>query len=125
MYNCEFAWSFNGFTGVASDFGQATEVELVDCLFHDNSDTHLDGDPGAFGIGTFGGLWVKDCVFGHSEDGTAPSKHVDVGGALDVGIFTGNRFATATNANTTLIIGAKIFWVANATEAGWSTARPA
>lgn len=125
LIDCEFAWTFNGATFSASDFGQATEIYMKDCWFHDTSNVSLLGVPGAFGIGAVGDLTVRDCVFSRAEDGTKPSDYVKVDDALDVGSFSGNRFALATNAAADLKIGAKVFWMANATEAGWSTARPA
>lgn len=125
LYDCEFAWTYNGVTFTASDFGQATEIYMEDCWFHDTSATSLLGVPGAFGIGSVGDLTVVNCVFSRAEDGTKPSDFVNVNDAADVGSFSGNRFALATNAAADLKVGAKVLWMANATEAGWSAARPA
>lgn len=121
---CEFAWSYNGLALVASDYGAATQVEVKGGLFHNLSNIEIIGVPGAFGIGSARNLEVTDSVFDNMEDGTAPSDFVKVDDALDTGIFSGNRFALATNAAANLKIGAGVLWVANATEAGWSTARP-
>ena len=69
-------------------------------------------------------LWVEDCYFNDNEDGTAPTDYVKVDRAGDTGMITGCRFSIATNASADLKIAAGIMWVANATEAGWTTARP-
>lgn len=122
---CEFAWGFNGLATVASDYGQATEVRVEDCWFHDVSGTHIITVPGAFGIGSVGGLACRDNQFSRDEAGAKPSDYIKVDDAADTGFFDGNRFALATNTSADLKIGAKVFWGANATEAGWSTARPA
>lgn len=123
--DCEFAWCYNGFELKASDYGQATEIEIANCWFHDTSNTSLIGTPGAFGIGSVGGLNCHDNVFSVAEDGTKPSDYVNVNTGFDTGIVTKNSFALATNAAADLKVGAKILWVVNQTEAGNSTARPA
>lgn len=124
LIDCEFAWTFNGISFIASDYGAATQLLIKNALFHNNSNTCLIGTPGAFGIGSVRNLNVVDSVFDNMEDGTAPSDFVNVNTAFDTGTFSGNRFALATNASADLKIGAGILWMANATEAGWSTARP-
>lgn len=125
LYNPEFAWSFDGLALVASDYGVPTQVFLSEPRFHNISDIEIVGVPGAFGIGSVRNLIARDGVYDNMEDGTAPSKYVEVDNALDTGSFSGNRFATATNAALVLDIGAGVIWMANATEAGWSVARPA
>lgn len=118
----EFAWTYNGLVFKASDYGYATQVKVVSPWHHNNSNFCVASlDAG----GSVNNLDVQDGVFENLEDGTAPAKYVSTGGAADTGVFSGNRFATATNAAAKLAIGAKVMWVANGTEAGWSTARPA
>lgn len=119
--DCEFAWGGSGIVFDDSAYGYPTQVFVQNCRFHNLT---------AAGIGeaTGGGvvnLEVKNCVFDNAEDGTPPTDYVKVDRAGDTGIFAGNYFATATNDATVLTIAAGIMWVANATEAGWSTARPA
>lgn len=123
--NCEFAWSKNGIEFIASDYGVPTQVEIINPLFHNIDGTEMLGTPGAFGIGSVRNL---ECLFGcfdNMEDGTKPSDFININTAFDTGIFRGNAFALATNASADLKIGAGIKWVANYTEAGSSTARPA
>jgi len=69
-------------------------------------------------------LEIIDCVFGAQEDGTEPTDYLDIDVTDTTGLVSGCRFATATSASATLNIASGVFWVANATEAGWSTARP-
>lgn len=123
--NCEFAWTYNGLAFVASDYGAATQVEVISPWYHNNSNTCVIGVPGAFGIGSVRNLNHKNGSLGRMEDGTAPSDFVNVNTAFDTGIFCDNFIAIATNAVADLKVGAKVLWVANATEAGFSTARPA
>lgn len=125
LNNCTLCWSANGLELKASDYGAATQVLVKDCVFHNISGTCILGTPGAFGIGSTRNLEVVDCVFDRMEDGTKPSDFVNVNDAADTGIFTGNAFALATDAVADLKIGAGVFWVANATEAGITAARPA
>jgi hypothetical protein len=61
-----------------------------------------------------------------TNDGdTEPTRFVKLDGAGDSGLVAGNQFATPTNANTKFVLDADVMWGANATEAGWSSARPA
>lgn len=118
--DCEFAWSAVGVLGDDSAYGFPTQVFLDVCRFHNIVTACIsDGDASIVN------LEVSDCIFDNAEDGTAPTDYVIVDGAASTGIFSGNRFATATNATGVLTIAAGIMWVVNATEAGWSTARPA
>lgn len=70
-------------------------------------------------------LWVVENVFANQEDGTGPTnEYISAAVASTTGIVTKNLFAIATNAVAKLAVAAGVMWVANATEAGWSTARP-
>lgn len=125
LINCEFAWTYNGLALVTSDYGTPTQVEVIGSWYHNNSNTCVMGVPAAFGIGSVRNLNHKGGSLGRMEDGTAPADFINVNAASDTGIFTDNSIAIATNAAADIKVGAKILWVANATEAGWSTARPA
>lgn len=119
--DCEFAWGGSGLLFAPNDDGFVTQVKLRRCHFHNLTAVHV-------GLAASGGvtnLEMADCLHDNAEDGTAPTDYIKVDRAGDTGIITGCRFATATNAATVLTIAAGILWVGNATEAGWSTARPA
>jgi polygalacturonase len=118
--DCEFAWAGTGVQFDDSAYGYPTQIFIDACRFHNLTTAGL-------GLASGGGvlnLHVTDCVFDNLEDGTAPTDYVKVDRSGDTGIFSGNRFATATNAASVLTIATGIKWVSNATEAGWSTARP-
>lgn len=124
LYNVELAWSFNGLAFVASDYGVPTQIFIDGLRVHNVSGTEMISVPGAFGIGGVRNLMCTNGLFEAMEDGTNPSDFVAVNGTGDTGIITKCSFAIATNASADLKIAAGVMWVANATEAGWSTARP-
>lgn len=126
FYDTEFAWSFNGLALKASDYGVPTQVTIhPGCRFHNISGTQIIGVPASFGIGSVRNLEATAIFFDNMEDGTAPSDRINVNTAFDTGMFTDCSLAMATNAAADIKIGAGIKWVANYTEAGCSTARPA
>lgn len=67
---------------------------------------------------------ILNSLFANDGD-TEPTRFIKLDGAGDSGLVAGNQFATPTNANTKFVLDADVMWGANATEAGWSTARPA
>lgn len=121
VYNCEIAFCGSGILFDNSGFGFPTEIDIRDCLFHDQTVVCIGDGPTGGGVL---GLWVKDSQFETAEDGTEPTDFVKVDRVGDTGSFSGNRFAIATNDTAKLTIAAGVHWMANATEAGWSTARP-
>lgn len=118
---CEFAWGGSGALFDDSAYGYPTQIFFNRCRFHNVTAVGIGLAP----AGGVTNLHVVDCVFDNQEDGTAPTDYIKVDRAGDTGIITGCRFATATNDTGVLTIAAGIMWAANATEAGWSTARPA
>lgn len=124
LVDTECAWAFNGLALIASDYGVPTEVFTQNCRFHNISNIHIIGVPGAFGIGSVRNFELKSGTHDRDENGNLPAKFIQLSGALDSGIIGDNYFAIATNAIAKFSIGAKMFWVANKTEAGSSTARP-
>ena len=120
--DCEFAWGTVGVEFDNSGYGYPTQIYFRDCLFHNITTVHMRNDTSGGGVAD---LWVKDCEFHGNEGATEPSTgYLAIARAGDSGGFSGCRFATATNATGVLSIAAGIQWMANATEAGWSTARP-
>lgn len=119
--DCEFAWANVGLQFDDSSYGYPTQIFVQNCRFH-NITTACIGEATGGGVVN---LEVTGCQFDNDEAGTAPTDYVKVDRAGDTGLFSGNRFAIATNAAADLKIAAGIKWAANATEAGWSTARPA
>lgn len=125
LYNTELAWSFNGLAFVASDYGVPTQVFVDGLRVHNVSGTEIISVPGAFGIGAVRNLMCQNFLLEAMEDGTNPSDFIAVNGTGDTGIFTKGSIAIPTNASADIKIAAGVMWVANGTEAGLSTARPA
>src|SRR3990167_8185406 len=119
--DCEFAWGGSGILFDDSGYGYPTQIFIERCKFHNLTAVGV-------GLAASGGvtnLILTDSVFDNQEDGTPPTDYIKVDRSGDTGVVSGCRFATATNATGVLTIAARIMWMANATEAGWSTARPA
>jgi len=119
--DCEFAWCGSAILFDDSAYGYPTQIRIKNCWFHNYTTVGV-------GLAASGGvvnLELTNCVFDNNEDASAPTDYIKVDRAGDSGIVSGCRFATATNATGVLTIAAGIMWVANGTEAGWSTARPA
>jgi len=119
--DCEFA---DGGAGVEFDNSAAgfpTEMRFRNCLFQGLTAACMRINAAGGGVLE---LWVKDCEFARKADGTEPTDYILVNRAGDTGLFSGNRIATPINSTLLMTIAAGIIWAANATEAGWSTARP-
>ena len=121
LEDCEICWAAVGIQFDNSSYGVPTQIFVENCKFHNITVACInEKDAGAYVVN----LIVTDCVFESAEDGSEPTDWIVVDNASSSGLFSGNRFATATNATGVLTIGAKIMWVGNITEAGMSTARP-
>jgi len=122
----EIAW---GGVGVefADSTGFNTQIFILGVHFHNITATHiLSKDIGGATGGGVRNLVVKHCSHDNLEDGTVPTASiVDVAQAGSTGLFHDNAYAIATNAVAELVVASGILWVANKTEAGVSTARPA
>lgn len=119
--DCESAYAASGILFDDNDDGYATQIRIVRHNFHNLTTVHV-------GVATGGlvkNLRLADCIHDNAEDGTAPTDYILLSDNANTGIITGCKFATATNATGVLTIGTGIKWVANETEAGVSTARPA
>lgn len=119
--DCEFAWGVNGVIGDANNDGFPTQVLLRNCWFHDLTTVHV----GIAAADHFVDLWLRDNYFDRDEAGAAPTDFILLSDNANTGVITGNRFANATNEAAVITIGTGLIYMANATEAGWSTARPA
>lgn len=119
--DCEFAWmDEDAVQFAANDNGFCTQVTFRRCHFH-----NITRD--AFAKAVAGGvrnLKLEDCTFDNAEDGTAPAHYINLPGNDETGLITGCVFATPTNEADLITIGDKILYVANATEAGITSARP-
>lgn len=119
--DCEFTWCTDAVLITVTGGGDpVTETRFYRCWFHDFTGVGIK----VLTVATKN-LWVEDCFFGDQQDGSQPTDFVLADVAGTTGFFAGNKFATPTNAAAVLTIAAGVHWSANATEAGWSTARPA
>jgi len=118
--DCEIAWGVNGIIGGANLNGFPTQILFRNCWFHDLTTVHV----GIAAADHFIELWLRDCIFDRNEAGVAPTDFILLSDNANIGSITGCRFANATNQAAVITIGTGILYMANATEAGWSTARP-
>lgn len=146
---CRFAGGSSGGVLIeASSGGQVGDVTLEDCILEGTSGIHFTaggGDP-AFNVTLRNcilrdctgrwihldgihvtGLNVKDCSLApNAADGSAPAtKGITANFTGTTGVISGCDIAYATNASAFFEVAAGVFWSANKTEAGVSTARPA
>lgn len=118
--DCEFAWSTSGLVLQPNSHGFCTEVFVGRSRFHNLVTAGISGTGHVVD-----NLEVSDCIFDSTEDGSGPTKFLDLSDNANMGLFTRNSFRVATNLASKMTIGTGLFWLANATEAGLSTARPA
>jgi hypothetical protein len=119
--DCEWIWCGVGVEFDNSLYGYPSQITFRDCLLGNITTAAMRDNPAAGGVVD---LTVTDCVFAAQEDGTEPTDYLLLDRVGNTGMFSGNRFAHATNEAAVLTIAAGIIWAANATEAGWSTGRP-
>jgi hypothetical protein len=119
--DCEFKFCGSALLFGRSLGGFCTQMEVKDCLSHNFTVVGVGDSANGGGVLN---LELTDSVFDNVEGATNPTDYIKVDRVGDDGIISGCRFALATNASADLKIAAGIRWVANATEAGWSTARP-
>jgi hypothetical protein len=114
---CSFSGGGDGLEIIDGATVTPDAIVIQDCLFSDLTDAGIEGAATAATR-----LIVGNCVF---DGNTVPTKFINLDGAGTTGIVTKCSFATATNATAVFDIAAGVLWVANMTEAGVSTARPA
>lgn len=123
LVDCQFTNTYDGVMVSSSDFGQATSWRLERCRWDNNSNVCVNNNDGGQ-VGAGANIEIVDCSFGLMADGTPPVQFLNMVGALFSGYVTRCSFANPTNDAALLTIGILVLWMANATEAGWSTARP-
>lgn len=124
--DCEFCWATNGVVLRCSDYGAITQPRLRGCAFHNLDTAHLSERVGSGGSNSVGwrNLVVDGCTFDMAEDGTAPTKFLDLNDSNDnTGLVTGCAFPTAINSGLNLV-STKCLWVANRHTGGISAAQP-
>lgn len=120
--DCELAWTVTALNIAVSGGGDpVTQTRFLNSLLHNYSSRGIYAPT----VQT-ADIWVQDNFFGINEDASLPTNEIiSLAVASTTGLISGNKFAIATNAVAKFAIAAGVLWSANATEAGWSTARPA
>lgn len=119
--DCEIADCTSGIVLAANVNNEVLNIVIKNNLFRNFVTVGIGVD----GAAVVAELNIIDNIFTAQDDGTAPTDFLLLSSNNHFGIITGNKFAYATNATGVLTIGTGLMWVANATEAGYSTARPA
>ena len=115
--NCAFLSADNGIEIIDGAAITPDAILVRNSFFSNLDDAHIEGAATAATR-----LMISDCIF---EGTTVPTKYLNIDGVGTTGIVTNCRIAHATNATAVIDIAAGVFWVANYTEAGVTTARPA
>jgi hypothetical protein len=115
---CEIALATNGIVNTVGGGDPTHRIKVLNSLFYGITTDCIVSSAGAINTA------IMNNIFGTNGD-AEPTRFIKLDGAGDSGIVAGNQFATPTNANTKFVLDADVMWGANATEAGWSTARPA
>ena len=126
FYDCEFAWGTKGLVLQGTDYGGATQVRLERCYFHNLTTSSIDENVGTGGSAavTFFNFRAVDCDFDDAEDGTAPTKYIDLDGDnANSGVVTRCSFPTAINSGKNTVSTA-LHWVSNFHTGGVSTGQP-
>jgi hypothetical protein len=114
---CAFLDADNGIEIIDGATVTPDGIIVRNSFFSALDDAHIEGAATAATR-----LMISDCIF---EGTTVPTKYLNIDGVGTTGIVTNCRIAHATNATAVIDIAAGVFWVANYTEAGVTTARPA
>lgn len=115
--DCEFAWATEGIVFKCTDYGAVTQVHIRNCLFHNLSAESIGeevGSGGAAGV-MFRNVTVDNCRFDLLEDGTAPTKYIDLDGDnANSGTFHNCTFPVAVNGGkvlySTKVVGSAMFF---------------
>ena len=122
----DIAWAGIGIEYKSNSNGFVTQIFQLGNRFHNLTVQHLAQRV----VGTDAGKVLNLNHIGNThdllEDGTAPTGvWIELDHTGTTGLVSDNSFAIATNAVGSFVIASGILWVANKTEAGISSARPA
>ena len=128
IVGCDIAWAGIGIQFKGGSAGFPTQIFTLGNYFHNLSVQHLaqatiagPSDNGK--VVSLNHISNKHDVL---EDGSEPTGvWIELDHTGTSGLIEDNSFATATNDNAKFVIATHVHWVANKTEAGVSTARPA
>jgi hypothetical protein len=103
---CEFAWAASGIELVCTDYGAVTELQVVNCWFHDLDTNHIYETVGSGGSAAvmFATLRLSGNIHQTNEAGTAPAKYVLLNGDnANSGLLCGCTFPQAANGGKVLL----------------------
>ncbi len=128
IVGCDIAWAGRGIEFKGGSESYPSQIFILGNQFHDLIRFHLSQRviPDNIENGKVVSLSHKGNTHLGLQDGTEPADaFLSLGQVGTSGIIARNDFATATNAIGTFGLTATVMWVANGTEAGISSARPA
>lgn len=127
VVGCDIAWAGIGIEFKGGSESYPTQIFILGNKFHNLSVQHLaQRETGGLDNGKVVNLNLKGNSFDVLEDGTAPTGvWIELDHTGSSGLVEDNSFATATNDIALFVIATHVHWVANKTEAGVSSARPA
>lgn len=117
--DCEFAWGGSGVIFDNSDYGYPTQIFFRHCRFHNLTAAALAEAAG----GGVNDIHMEDCIFGNLEDGSNPTKFINLVGSSNSGIVTRCSFPVAINSGLNLV-DTGIVWSSNFHTGGVSTGQP-
>lgn len=120
--DCELSTCANSILFQTNAAGTPTRIRIRDSWFRNAATVNLGVVSTT--VASVIGLDVCNNIFSRQEAGTEPTDYILLNSNGNIGFFSNNKFATATNAAAVLTIGTGLIWGANVTEAGYSTTRP-
>lgn len=116
--NCLFDWCETGvsFESVTS---ACTEDHIRNCTF-ENCSVNCINERVADSVRA---IEINNCIFQDVENGTAPTKYIELSNANNTGIVTNCTFPVATNGGKVLM-SAAIHCIGNKFTTGFNTAQP-
>ncbi|KKM92964.1 hypothetical protein LCGC14_1213280 [marine sediment metagenome] len=128
LVGCDIAWAGIGIQFKGNLAGYPTQIFTLGNYFHNLSVQHLAQfqTSGGSDNGKVVNLNHISNKHDNLEDGTEPTGvFIELDHTGSSGLIEDNSFAVASNAIAKFAIATNIHWVANKTEAGVSSARPA
>lgn len=126
LEGCEFAWAADGVEIVCTDQGAVTELQIVDCWFHDMDGHHIKetvGSGGAAGV-MYASLLLQGNTHSRNEAGVAPTDYVLLDGDnANSGTVAGCLFPEAL-AGGKVLLSTKLISVGNFFTDGVSSGQP-
>lgn len=116
LEDCEICWGTDGVRVVSSNYGPCTQILVRGCLLHNLTGDMIDeDDAGVVGAGR--DIWIIDNDFAVGEDGTAPTRFIDLDSVDTTGLVARNVFETTVHASALIALASGVLYVGNHTQA--------